>query len=148
MNISQDEAVSIALKRVESFTYTYKDKNITITNSNIVEEDSLLYLSFLNRTNRFEVYPCWIVDLPLDDLYPGDIAIIKVMLWADSGEVISCEALGYGFPSGDPYSTPSSGNTQTDNNNAAPSAVYIVAACVAITIPIAVVAIALKKRSK
>jgi hypothetical protein len=149
VNISQEEALNVALKRVESFTYTYMGKNITITSSNIVKEESLLHFSFLNRTNRFELYPCWIVELPLDDLYPPDIAIIKVMLWADSGEVISAVALGYGF-SYDPSPTPApvTENTKPNNNNAALSPVYIVAACVAIAIPIAVIAVALKKRRK
>lgn len=148
VNISQEEALDIALKRVESFTYTYKGKNITLTSANIVKEDSLLYFSFLNRTKRFEVYPIWIVDLPLDDLYPGNIAFIKVMLWADSGEVISCEALGYGFPFEEPYLTPTpfTENTEPDNNGEAPSAVYIAVACVVIAISIAVVAVFLKKR--
>ena len=151
MNISQEEALDIALKRVESFTYTYKGKNITITSSNIVKEDSLLYFSFLNRTKRFEVYPIWIVDLPLDDLYPGDIAFIKVMLWADSGEVIRAEALGYGFPY-DPSSTPLPENTQPEStepdNNVTPPAAYIAAACVTILISIAAAAVVLKKRSR
>lgn len=145
VNISEEQAVSIALEHVENFSYVYQGEAITnlIINEGLIRAPTL---NFLNGTDRFELYPCWIVDLPLDDLYPGDIAFIKVLLWADSGEVISAEALGYGFPH-DPASTPPD-STQPDNNGAVPSAVYIAAACVAIAIPIAVVAVVLKKRRK
>ena len=51
-------------------------------------------------------YPCWIVDLPLGEFYAGGVSYIEVMLWADSGEVISVEALGGGFPYEEPYPTP------------------------------------------
>jgi hypothetical protein len=147
VNISQEEAVSIALKRVETYSYTYQDK--VIADFNINKEFIRSQPHLLNKTaNPMELYPCWIVDLPLDDLYPGYVAYIQVWLWADSGEAFICRAMSYGGFLSDPSPAPVAENTQPEHNNAALSPVYIVAACVAIAIPIAVVAVALKKRRK
>ena len=147
VNISEEEAVRIALKSVEPYQYT--NKNGT-ANFNIVEKNIRLRFSFLSRTNHFVKYPCWIVDLPLDQFYSGGVSYIEVMLWADTGEVVSVEALGGGYPYKEPSPTPtpSPENTQPNNNDAPPSSVYIVAACVAIAVPIAVGAVVLKKRRK
>ena len=97
-----------------------------------------------------ELYPCWIVDLPLRTIYPGSVSYIEVMIWADTGEVISCNALGYGFPGESPYPTPtlSAENNQVTNTDGVPLAVYISGACIAIVIPIAIAVITLKRRSK
>jgi hypothetical protein len=109
VNISQEEAVSIALKSVEPYQYT--NKNGTV-NFNIVEENIRSRFLFLNRTDHFVIYPCWVVDLPLGEFYAGGVSYIEVMLWADSGEVISIEALGGG---GYPYEEPSSTPTPTSS---------------------------------
>ncbi len=153
INISEEEAIDIALKQVKSFSYTYKNQKITLTSENIDENLISTQPNFLNKTDPMVKYPCWVVNLGLDDLYPGDIAFIKVMIWADNGEVVSCEAMGYGFPY--PASTPGvspkntqTGNTQPTSNNSVPWAAYIVVVCVAVAIPTVLVALALKKRSK
>jgi len=103
VNISQEEAERIALKSVEPYQYT--NKNGT-ANFNIIEENIRSRFSFLNRDDYFVKYPLWIVDLPLGEFYPSGVSYIEVMLWADSGEVISIEALGGGFPYEEPYPTP------------------------------------------
>lgn len=147
VNISEEQAVSIALKHVETYSYMYNDEEIA--DFNINKELILTHPHFLNKTaNPMELYPCWIVDLGLDDVYPGYVAYIQVWLWADSGEVFICRAMSYGGFLSDPSPAPVAENTQPGNNNAELSPVYIVAACVAIAIPIAVIAVALKKRRK
>lgn len=148
VNISKEEAIDIALKHVESFSYTYKNQKITLTSENIDKNLISTQPNFLNKTIPMVKYPCWIVNLGLDDLYPGDIAFIKVMIWADTGEVISAEALGYGFPY--PASTPAvaPNGTQPTSNDSVPWTMYIVVACVAVAISTVLLALALKKRSK
>jgi hypothetical protein len=147
VNISEEQAISIALKRVETYSYKYQDK--VIADFNINKELILTHPHFLNKTtNPMELYPCWIIDLGLDDVYPGEVAYIQVWLWADSGEAFICRAMSYGGFLSDPSPAPVAENTQSGNNNAELSPVYIVAACVAIAIPIAVIAVALKKRRK
>jgi hypothetical protein len=147
VNISQEEAESIALKNVEPYQYT--NKNGT-ANFNIAEKNIRSRFLFLNRTDHFVVYPCWAVDLPLSEFYASGVSYIEVMLWADSGEVINIEALGGGYPYDEAYlpATPFTENTESDNNGAVPSEMYIVAACVAITVSITGIAVALKKKSK
>ncbi|MCW4002991.1 MAG: hypothetical protein NWE95_03645 [Candidatus Bathyarchaeota archaeon] len=145
VNISQEEAESIALKSVEPYQYT---KDEQTANFNIIEKNIRSRFSFLNRTNHFILYPCWIVDLPLSEFYAGGVSYIEVMLWADSGEVISIEALGGGFPYPEPTPIASPESIQPNSNNSVPWAAYIVVVCVAVAIPTVLVALALKKRSK
>jgi hypothetical protein len=147
VNISEEEAVNIALERVKSFSYQYADKEIT--DFNIVTEKINSRTGFQNRTDRMVMYPCYIVDLPLDAIYPGSVAYIEVWIWADSGEVVSCEALGYGFPSGPSDQTSSSGTPQTENDDAPPPTMYIAALAAAIAVfAFASIVIIKKRRSK
>jgi len=125
VNISQQEAESIALKHAESFSY--KSSNKEVTGFNVVKEQIRSRMSFLNRGNVMVLYACWIVDLPLNDIYPGGVSYIKVIIWADSGEVVQCLALGSGgymespaSPSTEP--SPSTDTTYyTDNSNSSPT---------------------------
>ncbi len=147
VNIIKEEAVSIALKRVETYSYRYQDK--VITDLTINEKLVLSQPHLLNKTtNPMELYPCWIVDLGLDDVYPGNIAYIQVWLWADSGEPFICRAMSYGGYLSDPNSIPSEENTQTVDNDALPTLTYIVIAVIAIAIPMGITLLALKKRSQ
>lgn len=145
VNISEEEAISIALKRVETYSYRYQDNEIT--DFTINEKLVIAQPHMLNKTNDpMEIYPCWIVDLGLDDVYPGNIAYIQVWLWADSGEAFICRAMGYG---GLPYlSTSTPEQTQTGNNDSKLSLTYTSAAIIIITTIIGTTALALKKRSK
>ncbi|MCL2691762.1 MAG: hypothetical protein FWE56_05885, partial [Candidatus Bathyarchaeota archaeon] len=99
-------------------------------------------------------YPIWIVDLPLNQMYPGMISVIRVMLWADTGEVISVQPLGAGFPNtylddsahGSSSSLQDSGLSYSSND--ALFILYLVGICIAIIIPIAIIAVVLKRRNK
>jgi hypothetical protein len=121
VNISQEEAESIALIRAEPFSY--KSSNKEVTGFNVVKEQIRSRMSFLNRGNAMVLYACWIVDLPLNDIYPGGVSYIEVIIWADSGEVVQCLALGYGGFMGSPASlstepSPSPDSTYyMDNSN-------------------------------
>jgi hypothetical protein len=90
--------------------------------------------------------------LPLSEFYAGGVSYIEVMLWADSGEVISVEALGGGFSYPEPTPETSQStqtcDTQTNSTNSISWTIYIAVACVVIAIPIAVSALVFKKRSK
>ena len=143
LNISQEEAESIALKSVEPYQYSNNTKEIA--NFQIDEKNIRSYASFLNHTNHFVIYPCWIVDLPLDDIYAGGYSYIEVMIWADSGEVINVEALGYGYPYEEPSPT-SSEITQIGDNSEAPLTLYMSLICLAIVIPIAIIIIVSRKK--
>jgi len=147
VNISQEEAVNIALKGVENYSYMFDGEEITDFNvsSNLI----LSRPHFLNKTSDpMELYPCWRIELGLDTYYPGGVASIEVWLWADSGDAFLYQAKSYGGFMPDPSTTPSTDSTKSDNSGTVPPAVYIAVACVAFAVPIAVVAIAIKRRKK
>ena len=106
VNISHQQAVDIALKRVETFSYSYGGKQIS--NFGIVKDHIAADLLTQSRYKPLELYPYWRVSLPLDNLYPGSVNSIEVTLWADTGEVIETHVLelGGGFPSEEQTPTP------------------------------------------
>jgi len=103
VNIAKEEAISMALKQADGFSYNYngtKVGNLTIVKDKIQAE-----LKANVRFNPSEYYPCWVIDLPLNEVYPGSIYYIEVMVWADDGQVISCKTMGYGGPEPSSYSS-------------------------------------------
>jgi hypothetical protein len=113
VNISQQQAESIAIERVDEETP-----------KPILRELTRSYPSFLNRGDFREQFACWIVNVPLNvtDPRPSDVCYFVVMIWADSGEVISCEGLGVDFPwSPDPTATPAPTATPLASPTASPS---------------------------
>jgi hypothetical protein len=105
VNISKEQAINLALKEANGLSYTYNGK--LVDNLTIVEDKISAELKANVRDNPTLFYPCWSVILPLNDVYPGFIYYIQVKIWADSGEVISCKAMGYGgsIPDGSSNST-------------------------------------------
>ncbi|MCL2291808.1 MAG: hypothetical protein FWC30_01885 [Candidatus Bathyarchaeota archaeon] len=153
VNVSKEQAISIALEHAASLSYTVDGE--VISGFNIVNEQIRIQPSRLSRPaeSLLVKYPIWIVELPLADIYPGMVSVISVMLWADTGEVISVQPLGAGFPndsmddSADGSSSlPDSGLSSDDNN--IPLTVYLAGACIAIIIPIAIVIVVFKRRNK
>lgn len=156
VNISEEDAVSIAIEYVKN--YSYKFDGIEVSASNIVQDKIRTQMQVLNKSKPMELYPCWTVDLPLDKVYPGFVTYFEVNLWADTGEVVRCLALGSGGPwesptgpssviPGESTTDPASTNDQTNNNTGQSNALYLVAA-VAISITVATAAVVLKKRRK
>jgi hypothetical protein len=94
VNISKEQAIALALKRAESFSYTYKNKTVSVFN--IVKDQIRIELKANTRYEYCLYYPCWIVDLPLDEYYPGGVYEIQVTLWADNGEINSCKSFAAG----------------------------------------------------
>jgi hypothetical protein len=104
-------------------------------------------------------YPCWIVDLPLDAVYPGSIYFIQVKIWADTGQVISCKTMGYGgpLPNDDPndslptdtlptISPENTTPTQIENSTLPPSTTIIAVIIAAVLVPTLIAAMVLKKK--
>jgi hypothetical protein len=151
VKISEEQAINIALAQVASLSYTIDDQ--VISDFDVVTEYILVQPAAMARPSESLLvrYPIWIVDLPLSDVYPGMASFIRVMLWTDTGEVISVQPLGAGFPneygdSAQMASSLQSSSSNSDNNT--PLAVYVAAACLAIIIPLAITLIVLKRRNK
>jgi len=148
VNISEEEAVKIALECADEYSYMYQDKEIT--DFNILNDFVRSKIEVLSRTDPLEFYPIWIVDLPLDEVYPGSVYYIEVMLWADKGDMISCEALGYGAgppPTDSPPDDPTSTNDQTENNVLSDALIYVGVTAVVIAFS-AIGLVAIQKKRK
>jgi hypothetical protein len=107
VKISKDDAIAIALKQAENFSYTVlmgEKPSVEITSFNIVKSNITAELGVQER-EASTLYPCWQVWLPLDHSYPGDVFAITVFVWADSGAVMSCKEVGGG--GGETNETPS-----------------------------------------
>ena len=159
VNISKEQAINQALKETNGFSYTYNGK--LIDNITIVEDQIRAELKANIRDWPYVYYPCWRVDLPLNDVYPGFIYYIEVLLWADTGEVISCKEMGYGgpLPNDAPnYSSPTDSSptttstpenstpTQIENSTLPPSTTIIAVIIAAVLVPTLIAAIVLKKK--
>lgn len=81
------------MKQAEDFWWTAG--NVEVRDFNIMKD--LIGAKLLTRSrDPLELYPYWMVTLPLDGLYPGMVTTILVKIWADTAEVIDILALGYG----------------------------------------------------
>ncbi|MGB9960450.1 MAG: hypothetical protein ACPLKQ_08065 [Candidatus Bathyarchaeales archaeon] len=105
--ISKEEAISIAKKHVQKYSYTVD--GILISNFTILDEQVIATLSMQDRGN-YTLYPHWEIRMGLDRVYPGGVTGFQVMLWADTGEVTHITPIGsLGGPEleGEDSSTPS-----------------------------------------
>lgn len=144
VDITKEQAIEIALKQTESYSYTYQDQKIE--NFNIVKDSIVAELEVKSRYKSFELYPLWKVDLPLDDIYPGEVYFIRANLWADTGEIIDIRPLGGGGY--DPAYVSDSNDAQSGNTVTIPPTTSIIAIIAVISIIIVVAIVTLKKRSK
>ncbi|MEM3378675.1 MAG: hypothetical protein QXV09_04900 [Candidatus Bathyarchaeia archaeon] len=91
VTVSQTEAISIALKYLENYSFEVfmgGQSSIIVQNFTIVKEKITTELLSWPREDGAQ-YPYWKVDLPLDKLYPGNKYTICVNVWADTGEVFA-----------------------------------------------------------
>ena len=144
---SKEQAIAIAKDNLETYSYEFGNDTINTLQLNEKTEWVIANLTMQPRDNV--LYPLWEVILPLDRVYPGFTYGFRVMIWGDSGDVISVRATGsLGFPIDEDKSNavaPTSGiiNEATDANF---SPAYIVAGVFAAVI--VVTAIALVKRNR
>ncbi len=151
VNITEEQAIALALKRAETFSYRMDDDEV-ISNFSIVHDYIRAEPFSKSRYENRSLYPIWVIYLPLSELYPGFVGQIRVELWADSGEIISCVPLSGGGYIPDSSPSPSLVDptlVPTDQTvaefNQSPST-YIVAVLVAVLISVIIGAIVLKKR--
>jgi hypothetical protein len=149
VNITGEQAVALALKRAETFSYRMDDE--VISNFSIVHDYIRAEPFSKSRGENKSLYPIWVVYLPLSELYPGFVSQIRVELWADSGEIISCVSLSGGGYIPDSSPSPSSVDPTLDEDqtvagsNQFPSE-YVAAILAAVLVSVAVIAVLLKKR--
>ena len=153
VNVTKEEAVSVALKQAETYAYTYAGE--VIKNFTIVKDRIGAGLLTMGRDNPLLCYPYWTVSLPLDRVYPSFVYWIEVRMWADTGEIIDVKAMGYGggLPPADTPNEPSepSAPTGTATEDSPDMTLTFAAAGVILTVAAmtaATIIILKKRRSK
>lgn len=151
VKVSKDEAIAIALKRVETFSYRVRiDLNTSIEVKDFVVVKEKISAELLTWPREpLVLYPYWSVKLGLDKVYPAFVDVIHVGIWADTGEVFFCEPIGWGGPvqAGDSNTEPTpTGDIDEETSTTQTLNAYVIAivAATIITVPIAIAA--MKKR--
>jgi len=86
VNISMEQAVDIAIENL--WTYSYEMHDGTVVKDFKVDKDATLPVLCVVAVD-YVLRPYWDVSLYLDEVYPGSVFGIKVLIWADTGEIIS-----------------------------------------------------------
>lgn len=89
VKLSKEQAISLAQERLTSFSYSMG--NVTVENLAVAKDFPVAAEVSMQPRNGM-LYPHWEIYLPLDHVYPGNIVTIRVMMWADTGEVDSIHA--------------------------------------------------------
>ncbi len=85
VNVSSEQAVTIAKNNVKDFTWTVGDTKVT--GFVVLDKPVSVQLVPHPTENTLALKPYWFVILGLDKVYPGGVNRIGVGLWADTGEV-------------------------------------------------------------
>ncbi len=91
VNVSREEAITIAREAAQIFTWEYEDE--TIGNFTILEVPVDAEFHPHPREDFLNLIPYWYVTLYLDDIYPGEVDRIAVGLWGDTGEIADIVAV-------------------------------------------------------
>ncbi|MCW4016496.1 MAG: winged helix-turn-helix domain-containing protein [Candidatus Bathyarchaeota archaeon] len=85
VNISEEEAIQIAMSNAPDYSWTAE--GVEITDFVILEEPVSADLWPHIRDEPLELIPYWYIVLQLDKVYPGNVNSIGVGIWADTGAV-------------------------------------------------------------
>jgi hypothetical protein len=141
VNISKEQAVAIAMKYIQNYSYTVPRK-VEISGFNVTEERTVTQLAPVLRESD-TLYPSWNVMLYLNQTYPGSVYALSVNLWADSGEVWGCyNQAGSGVI--DNTTTPESSDPSTTSNTFN----WEIALTIAVIISVPLIAAVIKGKRK
>jgi len=94
VNVSREEAINLARNAAEDYTLQiYLEDGLTDVEFNLVDEPVKAVLSMYPR-ETLTVYPFWRIELYFDKHYYSAYGI-QVGIWADTGEIESCESLSW-----------------------------------------------------
>jgi hypothetical protein len=112
VNISKVQAVDIALKAIESFSYDMPGGG-EVSDFNVT--DNYAYLRSDTQPYSTVLQASWVVDLYLNQTYPGSVHGLTVHIWANTGEVERVNVISYLTPTDylDETSMPSPNSTST-----------------------------------
>jgi hypothetical protein len=94
VNISQDEAINIATDYAKDFSWIVNGEEIN--NFTLLSEPVTVELFPHSREEEpLALIPYWYVTIHLDRVYPDRVDRLAVGLWADTGEVSTCQTLSW-----------------------------------------------------
>ena len=85
VNISRDEAISLAKEAASVFTWEFEGEQVG--NFTVLEVPVTAEFHPHPREDFLNLIPYWYVTVYLDKVYPGEISSIAVGLWGDTGEI-------------------------------------------------------------
>jgi hypothetical protein len=141
INISEEQAIDIALENLKSYSYDMYDgvvvKDFKVSRENIVA-------TLVTASVDYELRPYWDIRMALDEVYPGNVQGITAFIWANTGEVISYSNMAFGG------TVDSDNNNPTDSETASPNSTLAIVIATVMVAAIAVAALVLvtKKRHK
>ncbi|MCW3997847.1 MAG: winged helix-turn-helix domain-containing protein [Candidatus Bathyarchaeota archaeon] len=91
VNVSREEAITLAREAAEIFTWEYEGE--IIGNFTILEVPVDAEFVPHPREDFLNLIPYWYVTLYLDRIYPGEVSRIAVGLWGDTGEIADIRAI-------------------------------------------------------
>ena len=94
LNILEEEAINIAIDKAKDYSWTANGVNVS--EFNILEEQVTAIPYPHLRENNLELIPCWVVNLPLDKIYPGNVGSIVVGIWGDTGGITEYRTISAG----------------------------------------------------
>ena len=94
LNVFKEEAINIAINGVKD--YSWNANGVDISEFNILEEQVTAIQYPHIRENNLELTPAWVVYLPLDKIYPGNVDTIVVGIWGDTGDITEYRTISAG----------------------------------------------------
>jgi hypothetical protein len=155
VNISHEQAIDIAMKYSETYSYAMPDGS-QVSGFNITEDQSTAKL-VAYPIHSAELRPYWDVELYLNQTYPGYVHGLTIYVWANSGEVFLCSNIAYGgaeYNDADnsgselPSTSPSSSSDDSASSVDISTAAILAVAAAATVVAIAASALFIKKRNK
>jgi len=126
--ISQEEAINLAKNAAEDYTLQIYlgDNTLTDVEFNLADEPARAEL-FMYPKETLTVYPFWRIELYFDKYYYSAYGI-QVGIWADTGEIESCESLsGLGpIAEEDPTESSTEQTLTSENDDTASTNMYII----------------------
>lgn len=145
LRVSMEDAVRMAKEAVKNFTYTaadYEGKTVVVGNFTVLDKPLYVDLGTDSRgKDYYMLYPFWEVYLCLDKMYLGGVTGLRVLIWADTGEMAGI------YPTGGFAAPPTEGtNKETSPQQGEGIAQIIAVAATAITATFLAAVITKKRR--
>jgi hypothetical protein len=144
VNISQEQAIDIALENLQFYSYEMSDGSVVKDFK--VSKDGVI-AKLVTYSGSYELRPYWDVRMFLDEIATGNVFGITVFIWANTGEIISYSNMADGGINYADNANPSNVESQPaiSNNN---TLVAVALTVIAVIIAASAISLIIKKNHK